>query len=153
MRWKTRNLSGAFCFAVAAYSASVAREAQQDAGKEAKKESVYAVLAKAPEKFRTKQNPMSKDRDAPKAGGILFREHCQECHGAAATGGKKGPNLRVSEVQEASDGTIFWILSNGVVGKGMPVWSKLPEPQRWQLVSYIKSLGLPGAERKATDQP
>jgi hypothetical protein len=22
----------------------------------------------------------------------------------------------------------------------MPVWSRLPEPQRWQLVSYIKSL-------------
>jgi hypothetical protein len=24
----------------------------------------------------------------------------------------------------------------------MPVWSRLPEPQRWQLVSYIKSLGV-----------
>jgi hypothetical protein len=35
---------------------------------------------------------------------------------------------------------LFYILSNGVVRKGMPVWSKLPEPQRWQLVSYIKSL-------------
>jgi hypothetical protein len=22
----------------------------------------------------------------------------------------------------------------------MPVWSKLPEPERWQLVSYVKSL-------------
>jgi hypothetical protein len=22
----------------------------------------------------------------------------------------------------------------------MPVWSKLPEPQRWQIVSYLKSL-------------
>jgi hypothetical protein len=22
----------------------------------------------------------------------------------------------------------------------MPVWSKLPEPQRWQLVSFIKTL-------------
>jgi len=23
----------------------------------------------------------------------------------------------------------------------MPVWSKLPEPQRWQLVTYVQSLG------------
>jgi mono/diheme cytochrome c family protein len=22
----------------------------------------------------------------------------------------------------------------------MPVWSKLPEPQRWQIVTYVKSL-------------
>jgi mono/diheme cytochrome c family protein len=35
---------------------------------------------------------------------------------------------------------LFWILTNGVVRHGMPVWSKLPEPQRWQLVSYVKSL-------------
>jgi mono/diheme cytochrome c family protein len=36
---------------------------------------------------------------------------------------------------------LYYILTNGVVRKGMPVWSKLPEPQRWQLVSYLKSLG------------
>jgi hypothetical protein len=33
-------------------------------------------------------------------------------------------------------------LTNGVVRRGMPVWSKLPEPQRWQLVTYLKSLGV-----------
>ena len=46
------------------------------------------------------------------------------------------------QVQKAEPGTIFWLLTNGVVWRGMPVWSKLPEPQRWQLVSYIKSLGV-----------
>ena len=59
-----------------------------------------------------------------------------------ATGGKKAPSLRAKEVQEAPPGAIFWILTNGVVRKKMPVWSKLPEPERWQLVSYIKSLGV-----------
>jgi hypothetical protein len=43
-------------------------------------------------------------------------------------------------VQNSTPGAIFWILSNGVVRKKMPVWSKLPEPERWQLVSYIQSL-------------
>jgi hypothetical protein len=30
----------------------------------------------------------------------------------------------------------------------MPVWSKLPEPQRWQLVTFIQSLGPAEAEEK-----
>jgi mono/diheme cytochrome c family protein len=67
--------------------------------------------------------------------------HCAECHGANADGGKKGPSLRAEDVQQATPGALFWLLTNGVVRKGMPVWSRLPEPQRWQLVSYIKSLG------------
>ncbi len=121
--------------------------------KSEKNDSVYGEIAKAPEKMRGKKNPLSKDPEAPVAGGILFEEHCEECHGAAALGGKKGPSLRVAEVQEASDGTIFWVLSNGVVRKGMPVWSKLPEPQRWQLVSYIKSLGKFESEKQADPKP
>lgn len=109
----------------------------------------YTELAKAPEKSRTKQNPLSKDPEAPAAGEILFEEHCTECHGQHGEGGKKAPTLRAAEVQEASDGTIFWVLTNGVVRKGMPVWSKLPEPQRWQLISYIKSLGVAEVGKKA----
>ncbi len=108
----------------------------------AQADSVYAELGKVPEKSRAKQNPLSKDPDAKAAGEILFEEHCEECHGAHGVGGKKAPSLQVAEVQEASDGALFYILSNGIVRKRMPVWSKLPEPQRWQLVSYIKSLGV-----------
>ncbi len=102
---------------------------------------VYAEIAKAPEKARAKRNPLEKDPDAVAAGSILFEQHCSECHGDAAEGGRKGPSLLAPEVQSAEPGAIFWILTNGVVRRGMPVWSKLPEPQRWQLVSFIKSLG------------
>jgi mono/diheme cytochrome c family protein len=104
--------------------------------------SIYAELAKAPEKARAKRNPFEKDPEAVAAGRNLFEQHCAECHGAGAEGGKKGPNLRAPEVQDAPPGAIFWILTNGVVRRGMPVWSKLPEPQRWQLVTYLKSLGV-----------
>ena len=115
-------------------------------------ESVYAELNKAPEKYRNRVNPLANDPDAAAAGRVLFEEHCEECHGQQATGGKKAPSLRAKEVQEATPGTIFWILTNGVVRKKMPVWSKLPEPQRWQLVSYIKSLGpLEAAGNKCTE--
>jgi mono/diheme cytochrome c family protein len=102
---------------------------------------VYAEIAKAPEKARAKRNPMDNDPDALAAGANLFEQHCSECHGDVGEGGKKGPSLLAREVQNAEPGAIFWILTNGVVRRGMPVWSKLPEPQRWQLVRYIKSLG------------
>jgi len=103
---------------------------------------VYAELDKAPQKARTKRNPLEKDPDAVAAGRNLFEQHCTECHGDSAEGGRKGPSLMAEQVQKAEPGTIFWLLTNGVVWRGMPVWSKLPEPQRWQLVSYIKSLGV-----------
>ena len=103
---------------------------------------VYAELAKAPERARTKRNPLEQDPEAMAAGQKVFEQHCSACHGDTGDGGKKGPSLRAPEVQSAAPGAIFWILTNGVVRRGMPVWSKLPEPQRWQLVIYIKSLGV-----------
>jgi mono/diheme cytochrome c family protein len=106
---------------------------------------VYEELAKAPGKARDRRNPLENDPQAVAAGRNLFEQHCAQCHGESAEGGKKGPTLRAVEVEEAPPGAIFWILTNGVVRRGMPVWSKLPEPQRWQLVRYIKSLGIPKA--------
>jgi mono/diheme cytochrome c family protein len=102
--------------------------------------SVYVELTKAPAKAAARRNPLESDPEAVAGGGKLFAQHCAECHGNMADGGKKGPSLRANEVQQATPGTLFWLLTNGVVRRGMPVWSKLPEPQRWQLVSYIKSL-------------
>lgn len=102
----------------------------------------YAEFAKVPEKARTKSNPFAEDPDATVAGRKLFEQHCAECHGSMAEGGRKAPSLRTEEIQQATPGTLFWILTNGVVRRGMPVWSKLPEPQRWQIVTYLKSLGI-----------
>ena len=115
--------------------------------------SVYAELDKAPEKYRAKANPMINDKNAVAAGRVLFEEHCMECHGENALGTKKAPRLRAQEVQSAPPGAVFWILTNGVVRKGMPVWSKLPEPQRWQLVTYVQSLGPAPAEAPENKTP
>jgi len=114
----------------------------------------YSELEKAPAKYRGKANPLAKDNDSIPAGKILFEEHCAECHGENALGTKKAPSLRAKEVQTAPPGTLFWILSNGIVRKGMPVWSKLPEPQRWQLITFVQSLGpLEAAENKTAAKP
>jgi mono/diheme cytochrome c family protein len=148
MRLKGYLAAGLFIFAVFG-----ARSHAQDSSKKSPKDSVYAELSKVPEKNRAKQNPLEKDPDAVAAGKIIFEEHCAECHEATAQGGKKGPSLRAAEVQEATPGALFWVLSNGVVRKGMPVWSKLPEPQRWQLVSFIKSLGVVPEADKSQEKP
>jgi mono/diheme cytochrome c family protein len=107
----------------------------------------YAELRKAPDKAVNRPNPMENDPEAVAAGKLLFADHCAECHGDDAKGGRKGPSLRVSEVQKASPGTLFWLLTNGVVRRKMPAWSKLPEPQRWQLVRFLRS---PEAVAKAS---
>lgn len=106
-----------------------------------KKREPYAELRQAPEKARNRTNPLENDPDAPVAGKKLFERHCMECHGEAGTGTKRAPSLRAAQVQGSSQGTLFWLLTNGIVRSGMPVWSKLPEPRRWQIVSYLKSLG------------
>ena len=105
----------------------------------------YAELRKAPEKAVNRANPLENDPEAVAAGKLLFANHCAECHGEDSKGGRKGPSLRVSDVQNATAGTLFWLLTNGVVRKKMPAWSKLPEPQRWQLVRFLKSPEAPAA--------
>ena len=102
--------------------------------------SSYGELSKVPPKVAARRNPFENDPQAIAAGAKLFEIHCAECHGSMARGGKKAPGLLADEVQQAPPGALFWILTNGVVRRGMPVWSKLPESQRWQLVTYLKSL-------------
>jgi mono/diheme cytochrome c family protein len=135
---KTTTAALFICAALLAVSVALANE--QKNWKD--QPDVYAELGKAPEKARDRANPLENDREAVAAGRLLFEDHCAECHGDSADGGKKAPSLRAPEVQNATPGAIFWLLTNGVVRKGMPVWSRLPEPQRWQLVRYLKSLGI-----------
>jgi mono/diheme cytochrome c family protein len=102
----------------------------------------YVQLTHVPDEARAQANPLEHDTAAPVAGRKLYDRHCADCHGATAEGGRKGPSLFVPEIQDASDGALFWVITNGNVRAGMPVWSKLPEPQRWQITSYLKSLGI-----------
>lgn len=132
--------SGVFGFVLLTLSLA---PAQAQGAKPPQPRSVYAELSRAPEKARSRRNPLESDPDAVTAGNKLFSLHCAECHGEVANGSRRGPSLRADQVQQATPGTLFWLLTNGVVRRGMPVWSKLPEPQRWQLVSFIKSLSAP----------
>jgi len=136
---------------LAVLAMGIAMAQSNDSSRAKFEKSVYAELGKAPAKAVSRPNPLESDPEAVAAGAKLFELHCAECHGLDADGGKKGPSLRAEPVQQVTPGALFWVLTNGVVRKGMPVWSRLPEPQRWQLVSYIKSLS--ATEKAATGQP
>ena len=100
----------------------------------------FEQLAHVPEDARGRANPLEHHPDAAAAGRKLYERHCANCHGAAGENGRKGPGLRGMEVQTATAGELFWVITNGNVRAGMPVWSKLPEAQRWQITTYLKSL-------------
>jgi mono/diheme cytochrome c family protein len=102
---------------------------------------------------RARTNPYAAQADAIAGGSRLFADHCAKCHGEDALGRGKRPSLRTKEVQQATDGEIFWLLKNGYLRKGMPSWSALPEPSRWQIIAYVKSLGEQGSGASANPQP
>jgi mono/diheme cytochrome c family protein len=96
-------------------------------------------LARAPESARVRPNPVAADPSSVRAGRKLFARHCAECHGDDGRG-STGPSLLTGRVREASPGQLFWILTNGDLPAGMPAWSHLPEPRRWQIAAYLKAL-------------
>lgn len=143
MRKRTnRSCRIGFALAIAGLLAVPVIFAQKDESKFLNDPAIYAPLAKAPKKAVARRNPLENDPDSVAAGANLFALRCAECHGESAQGGHRGPSLRAEVVRQATPGALFWLLSNGVVREGMPVWSKLPEPQRWQIISYLKSLDL-----------
>jgi mono/diheme cytochrome c family protein len=98
-------------------------------------------LKKVPARDHERTNPFREQPEAISAGRRIFLDRCSRCHGENAEGTKKRPPLRSPRVQQqASEGDLHWLLVNGNMGKGMPSWAKLPDPQIWQVIAYIKSL-------------
>jgi mono/diheme cytochrome c family protein len=111
--------------------------------------SVFAVSAWArlgtlvqqvPGKAAVRSNPFEGQQRAKVAGAKLFARECAACHGADGAGSGKAPPLNQADVQAAAPGALFWILRNGSLRRGMPSFAQLPEPQRWQIVTYVKTL-------------
>jgi mono/diheme cytochrome c family protein len=111
-----------------------------DAAAQRHRQSVYVALSNTPAAAQVRKNPFEGNPREAAAGGKLFEQHCADCHGRKAGGARRGPSLLREEVQQATPGTLFWILTNGIVRRGMPVWSNLPEPERWQIVTFLQSL-------------
>ena len=98
-------------------------------------------LQKVPQVDRSRVNPYAGNPNAVAAGAILFHNNCAQCHGNDAAGKLSRPSLRTEEVRKETDGELAWLLKNGDVYRGMPRWSALPEPERWQIIAYLRTLG------------
>ncbi|WP_026442973.1 c-type cytochrome [Pseudacidobacterium ailaaui] len=99
---------------------------------------------RVPEKDRQRVNPLRGQADAAVAGAKLYAQHCAKCHGENLEGNGSRPSLRSETVQQATDGELFWMLKNGDLLHGMPSWSSLPEPARWQIIAFLKDANSSG---------
>ena len=99
-----------------------------------------AWLARVPAHDRSRANPLEPTPAATAAGAKLFHQNCASCHGSQAQGHGRKPSLHSARVHTATDGELFWLLTNGSLRNGMPSWSRLPEAERWQIVTFLKSL-------------
>ena len=86
-------------------------------------------------------NPEAKNTAAPSAGRKAFMRACVNCHGEEGAGQENGAaDLRSAEVQSQTDGALFWKISNGNTANGMPAFTSLQETQRWDIVTFLRTL-------------
>lgn len=99
----------------------------------------------APATAASRDNPLASKPELAAGGKKLFSRNCVECHGPEGTGmeSKHSADLQLPIVQQQSDGTLFWKITNGNAKRGMPSFRKIPELQRWQIVLYIRTLKPP----------
>ena len=98
------------------------------------------LLQRVPASAAHRRNPLPQIEQHRQAGAKLFQQECATCHGREAKGIGRAPALATPPVRQAEPGTLFWILRNGSLRRGMPSFAQLPEEERWQIVTYLKSL-------------
>jgi mono/diheme cytochrome c family protein len=94
----------------------------------------------APASSSQVKNPYAGQPTAAAAGARFYATNCGSCHGIKGRGTGSIPPLSEGPTQSASDGEVFWFITTGAADSGMPAWGTLPERQRWQIVTYLKSL-------------
>lgn len=101
-----------------------------------------------PEEYENMENPYTGDKSLDRVGKMLYTKHCKSCHGSKGEGdGPKAASMSVKirdlgsdEVQEQSDGVLYY---QSIIGRDdMPNYEKkIPvEEDRWAVINYIRSL-------------
>jgi len=100
---------------------------------------IGSLVQSAPVTAAAVRNPLEGDEQAQRAGAKLYARECAACHGASRDGRGNAPPLNQPEVYRASSGTLFWVLRNGSLRRGMPSFAHLPEAQRWQIIAFLQN--------------
>ena len=101
---------------------------------------------KAPARAAAKKNPITADSASIGRGKAIYTAECASCHGSSGRGdGPAAKDLEKSpgdmtKLGGQSDGALFWKITQGK--KPMASFAtKLTEPQRWDVINYLHSLG------------
>jgi cytochrome c oxidase cbb3-type subunit III len=98
-----------------------------------------------PTRIEATNNPYTGDPKAVTQGAVLFRQECVFCHGVAARGGMRGPDLTTGTWSHGGgDAELAATISTGVPGTAMPP-NQLTEEEIWQIIAYLRTLQQPVA--------
>src|SRR4051794_19959554 len=94
----------------------------------------------APATTGAARSASSRDPRTITQGAVLFRQECMFCHGVAARGGMRGPDLTTGSWSHGgSDAEVARTISAGIPGTAMPA-NQLTEDEIAQIVSYLRTL-------------
>lgn len=104
-----------------------------------------------PDEAKRRANPVPASDAVLQEGLAHFADHCAVCHGNNGSGDTlfgrgmypRPPDLRLASTQELTDGTLFYIIENGVKLTGMPAFGDDSEEGAagsWGLVHFIRRL-------------
>ena len=94
-------------------------------------------------------NPVAAQPQVLEVGLRQYAEMCLMCHGApevepqafARHLSPTPPPLTAASVQASSDGTLLWIIANGIMATGMPAFGPThSDEELWTLVTFLRHL-------------
>jgi S-disulfanyl-L-cysteine oxidoreductase SoxD len=101
------------------------------------------------------KNTLPQTHDNIAEGQQNFSHYCFACHGLdgqntgvpfADSMSPPVPSLASSEVQNYTDGQIFWVIKNGLWPSGMPASRGiLTDEEIWSIVTYVRNLPTAGS--------
>ena len=114
-------------------------------------DSVDTQFHNAPVSTKSTKNPYDGDTAAVQAGKQLYGRNCLSCHGKTGKGTGNVPSLVDGKLNSVPSGEVFWFVTKGDKDDGMPSWAQLPEKQRWQIITYVRSMAT--AQPRADSAP
>jgi mono/diheme cytochrome c family protein len=92
--------------------------------------------------------PSLDDPALAQRGFLLYRDSCQQCHGAPgvapepfARGLMPMPNSLAQTALEWTPAELYWVTRNGLKMTGMPAWEfRYPDEDLWAIVAFLQQL-------------
>ena len=103
-----------------------------------------------PARAKALPNPLRPTGEELTSARAHWADHCALCHANDGSGdtslGKglfpRAPDMREATTQNLSDGSLYYIIQNGIRLTGMPAWGEAREDdlETWGLVTFVRHL-------------